>query len=69
MKTKKQNVLNYLKSGKRLTKFKAFNKFLMTNLGDCILTLRNQGFPIATEMKRNKHTGNRYAVYYMRRSL
>jgi hypothetical protein len=69
MKTKKEKVLKWLKSGKPLTKFLAFEKFLMTNLGDTISVLRNQGFAISTEMKRNENTNSRYAIYRMRRSL
>ena len=69
MKTKKEKVLQYLKSGKPLTKFLAFEKFLMTNLGDTVLSLRNQGFAITTEMKRNESTGSRFAIYRIRRSL
>jgi hypothetical protein len=69
MKTKKEKVLKWLQSGKPLTKMLAFEKFLMTNLGDCVLTLRNEGFAITTEMKRNENTNSRYAIYRMRRSL
>ena len=69
MKTKKEKVLKYLKSGKPLTKILAFEKFLITNLGDTVLSLRNQGFAITTEMKRNETTGLRFAIYRMRRSL
>ena len=69
MKTKKEKVLQYLKSGKPLTKFLAFEKFLMVNLSDTVFVLRNQGFSITTEMKRNESTNSRYAIYRMPRSL
>ena len=59
---KKSLVLNHLKSGKTLTKFQAFNKFLITNLGDTILQLR-KSYNIVTEMKKNKSTNSIYAVY------
>ncbi len=59
---KKSLVLNHLRSGKTITKFQAFNKFLITNLGDCILQLR-KSYDIQTTMKKNKSTNTVYAVY------
>ena len=59
---KKSLVLKHLRSGKTLTKFQAFNKFLITNLGDTILQLR-KSYNIVTEMKKNKSTNSIYAVY------
>ena len=59
---KKSLVLKHLRSGKTLTKFQAFNKFLITNLGDTILQLR-KSYDIQTEMKKNKSTNTIYAVY------
>lgn len=61
--SKKQSILNHLKSGKSITKYKAFNDFLVTNLGDVIFQLRNSNFNIQTEMKRNKSTNSTYAIY------
>ena len=65
---KKSLVLNHLKSGKTLTKFQAFNKFLITNLGDTILQLR-KSYNIQTEMKKNKTTNTVYAVYKLNLKL
>jgi len=69
MKTKKEKVLKWLQSGRPITKIIGFENFNITNLGDVVYTLRNQGFAITTEMKRNESTGSRYAIYRMRRSL
>ena len=60
---KKQAVLNHLKSGKSITKFQAFNKFAITNLGDVVFKLRNAGHSIITDMRKNKNTKSIYAVY------
>lgn len=59
---KKQSVLAHLQSGKTITKFQAFNKFFITNLGDIILKLR-KSYDIQTEMRKNKNTNSLYAIY------
>lgn len=61
--SKKESVLKYLQSGRSITKFKAFEKFQMTNLGDTILQLRKDGYNIVTDMRKNKNTKSIYAVY------
>ena len=62
--TKINQVLRHLKTGKTLTKFQAFNRYQMTNLGDCILRLREH-HNIFTVMCKNQKTKSRYAKYWM----
>lgn len=61
-KCKKLQVLNYLQDGKSITKFDAFTKFGITNLGDIIFRLREVHY-IKTFMTVNPKTKLRYAKY------
>ena len=60
---KKSLVLNHLKSGKTITSILAWNKFQTLKLQDIVFKLRNNGYNIVTEMKKNKSTNSIYAVY------
>lgn len=58
-------ILKHLKSGGTLTKISAIAPpFSTTNLGDKILVLRKQGWPIEKRWEESS-TGKRYAVYYL----
>lgn len=46
--TKKQRLLNYLSTGKKVTKQQAFTRFGTKNLRADINTLRNEGYNITT---------------------
>lgn len=58
-------ILEHFKSGGELTKITAINPpFSTTNLGDKVLILRRQGWPIQKRWEQSS-TGKRYAVYYL----
>ena len=69
MKSQKQEILDYLKTGKGLTQLSCTNKFRCTRLSARILDLKNDGHIIQTIMvsRRNKRTGRNtwYAEYYL----
>ena len=62
MKSKKENVLNYLLTGKSITKLEALQKFGCWNSGDIIFQLRNEGHKIKTTMNTDIFK-KRYAIY------
>ena len=66
MQTKIATVLNYLSSGKCLTKSQANKKTFRTNdLGGIINVLRNRGHDIMTEMRLSLKTNEYFAEYFM----
>lgn len=56
MATQKTRVLNFLKSGKNLTKYHAENRMHIANPREVIRQLREEGHMIYTN--RNKNAGN-----------
>ena len=61
MKTQKQQIQNYLQTGKPLTPIQALNKFGCFRLAARIADLRNDGLVIATKIISKK--GKNYASY------
>lgn len=61
MKTQKQQIQNYLQTGKPLTPIQALNKFGCFRLAARIADLRNDGLNIATKIISKK--GKNYASY------
>lgn len=61
MKTQKQQIQNYLQTGKPLTPIQALNKFGCFRLAARIADLRNDGLAIATKIISKK--GKNYASY------
>ena len=60
-KTQKQRILEYLKTGKEITKLEALNMFGCFNSGDAIFNLRKEGYNIETTMITNGK--KRFASY------
>ncbi len=69
MKTKREQILKYLQSGKRLDNIKAYNLYNTFSLAQHIKALRLQGANIATEMKIDNNTHTAYAEYYMLKTV
>jgi biotin operon repressor len=63
MKTQKQILLEELQKGKALSKMYIINELGILNAWDVVHKLRNKGYPINSEMIKNKTTGARFAVY------
>jgi|TARA_R100000306_G_C4324160_1_gene116754 hypothetical protein len=61
--TKKQKILNHLKSGKTITSMEAINLYGVTRLAAVVHTLKRERHPIESENVKGKN-GN-YAVYKM----
>jgi hypothetical protein len=61
--TQKELVLNYLKSGRRLTVLKALNLFNCMSLSQRIGNLKSEGYPVKGEMIRTK-TGKYISEYH-----
>ena len=72
--TQKEEILNWLKSGKGITQLDAINKLknTCTRLGARIWELEKEGHQITTEMVEliNKNTGKkkRFARYWLKKS-
>ena len=64
--TKKQLVLDWLLSGRTLTKIQAFNMFSTMSLHGIVDVLRGEGYNIPpAEMRINLDTGTSYGEYYL----
>jgi hypothetical protein len=59
--TQKKQILDYLKTGKSITKLEALKMFGCWNSGDCIFNLRKEGYTIETTMITNGK--KRFASY------
>ena len=59
--TQKKQILDYLKTGKSITKLEALKMFGCWNSGDCIFNLRKEGYNIKTTMITNGK--KRFASY------
>ena len=59
--TQKKQILDYLKTGKSITKLEALKMFGCWNSGDCIFNLRKEGYNIETTMITNGK--KRFASY------
>lgn len=59
--TQKKQILDYLKTGKSITKLEALKMFGCWNSGDCIFNLRKEGYNIETTMITNGE--KRFASY------
>jgi len=59
--TQKQRILEYLKTGKEITKLEALNMLGCFNSGDAIFNLRKDGYNIETTMITNGK--KRFASY------
>ena len=66
-KTQKKRILEYLKTGKPITKLEALNMFGVWNSGDCIFDLRREGYLIETTMITNGK--KRYASYKLKQNV
>ena len=62
MKTQCEQIHNYLKSGRGLTTFQAYDLFQITRLPDRVRDLRKQGVTVYAEMIRLQ-SGKRVAQY------
>jgi hypothetical protein len=65
--SQKQQILDYLKSGKKLTAIDALHKFNCWRLSARIMNLRDEGHPIETEHIHTK-TDKYVARYYYAKS-
>jgi hypothetical protein len=63
MKSQKKQILEALQQGWHLSKLQILDKIGCWNSGEAIRRLRNEGYPIKTEMKYNFTTKKRFAVY------
>ena len=61
--TKKQKILNHLKSGKSITSMEAINLYGVTRLAAVVHTLKRERHPIESENVKGKD--GTYAVYKM----
>lgn len=61
--TKKQKILNHLKSGKTITSMEAINLYGVTRLAAVVHTLKKEMHPIQSENVKGKN--GTYAVYKM----
>ena len=59
--TQKKQILDYLKTGKSITKLEALKMFSIWNSGDAIFNLRKEGYNIETTMITNGK--KRFASY------
>lgn len=57
----KYQILNHLQSGKKITPLEALDQFGCMRLASRISELRDEGYPIETQMKANKE--KRWAEY------
>ena len=64
--TQRKKILEYLQTGKPLTKLEIIDKFNYINGGDAIFNLRKQGYPIETTMITNGK--KRYASYKLKQN-
>ena len=64
MDTQKQQILDFLLSGKSLTKLQSLMLFGIWNTGDVIYKLRNEGYIIDTEMV--SENGKTFAKYQLK---
>ena len=64
---KRDKILQYLKAGKLITKWKDRDRFKMINIGGAIHQLRQKGFNIEMTYATNKE-GVRYGIYRMRKA-
>jgi hypothetical protein len=68
MTTKKQQILDYLKTGKSITSWDAIKKFRATRLSAVIFDLKEADYPIRSSMVYDVDTDGRpikYAVYWL----
>lgn len=61
--TQKQRILDYLKSGKRLTPLEALDLFGCMRLASAVHELKQEGHDIRTTIVGNDH--KRWAQYYL----
>lgn len=63
-----EQVLNLLKSGKRLSVLDTIRDFGIPSLRECVYRLRKAGYPIVDEWKPcvgDQHRQNRYKRYFI----
>lgn len=65
METQKQMILKWLETGEPITPLEALREFGCFRLGGRIKDLRNEGYPIVTEMvTQGKKTFAKYSLQY-----
>lgn len=64
--TKREKVLNHLKSGKSIDSMTAFINYNVTRLSADIEVLRGRGYDITTTLLPTQDGKSKYAVYQLR---
>jgi hypothetical protein len=60
-------ILKHLKRGRGLTALEAIKRFQTLRLAARINELREDGYPISTEIVKDRKTGKRFARYRMQK--